>query len=210
MKIQVLCDNPSSWIVPFAREMVNELNTNGHVATLIHSENEVSIGEVLVLLSCEHIFKKLNLNQHNLVVHESALPKGKGWSPLTWQVLEGKNKIPVTLFEAVEDVDAGPIYGQTNITLNGTELVEELRVLQMNATKELIFNFLQAYPGVKPEPQKGNASFYPRRKAKHSKLDLDKNIADQFNLLRVCDNERYPAYFEKNGVKYILKIYKNV
>jgi len=26
-------------------------------------------------------------------------------------------------------------------------------------------------------------------------------------LLRVCDNERYPAFFELNNTKYIIKIY---
>jgi methionyl-tRNA formyltransferase len=30
-------------------------------------------------------------------VHESALPQGQGWSPMTWQILEGASPIPVTL-----------------------------------------------------------------------------------------------------------------
>ena len=37
---------------------------------------------------------------------------------------------------------------------------------------------------------------------------MSKSIDEQFNLLRVCDNERYPAFFYKDGVKYILKINK--
>lgn len=31
---------------------------------------------------------------------------------------------------------------------------------------------------------------------------------EQFNLLRIADNENYPAFFILNGQKYILKIYK--
>ena len=52
----------------------------------------------------------LSRNNHYLVVHESALPHGKGWSPLTCQILEGKNEIPITLFEAEELVDSGKIF----------------------------------------------------------------------------------------------------
>ncbi len=43
--------------------------------------------------------------RHTLVVHASDLPHGKGWSPLSWQILEGKHSIPLTLFEAAESVD---------------------------------------------------------------------------------------------------------
>lgn len=86
-------------------------------------------GDILVLLGCEKIIKDaiLKKNRHNLVVHESALPEGKGWSPLTWQILEGKNEIPITLFEAVQNVDAGQIYLQRKMIFKGWELVDDLR-----------------------------------------------------------------------------------
>lgn len=208
MKVQVLCDNPNSWIIPYAKELVGDIAALGHSSVLLHNGEEVTEGDVLIMLSCEKIFKKLHLNKHNLVVHESALPQGKGWSPMTWQVLEGKNQIPVTLFEAVESVDAGDIYGQEIIELDGTELVEELREKQGRSTQNLILNFIKKYPDVKGEPQQGEESFYPRRRPDDSRLDLDKTLGEQFNLLRVCDNERYPAWFEVNGVKYIIKTYK--
>ncbi|HGG0417971.1 TPA: hypothetical protein ACJFE8_002771 [Clostridium sporogenes] len=40
------------------------------------------------------------------------------------------------------------------------------------------------------------------------KLDINKTIKEQFNLLRVADNEKYPAYFMFNNKKYIVRIYK--
>jgi len=208
MLIQILCDNPSSWIIPFAQKLINQLNNTGNKSLLLLNADEVTQGDILVLLSCENIFKNLHLNKHNLVVHESALPKGKGWSPLTWQVLEGKNKIPVTLIEATEKVDAGNIYEQVFIDLNGTELADELREKQAAATLSLILSFIDRYPNNKITEQKGEESYYPRRRPEHSKLDIGKTIAEQFNLLRVCDNERYPAWFEINGNKYLIKINK--
>lgn len=208
MLIQILCDNPSSWIIPYAKELVNELTLSGNMIRLIHHKDEVVSGDILIMLSCEHLFRNLSLNKFNLVVHESDLPKGKGWSPLTWQVLEGKNKIPVTLIEATEGVDAGPIYDQIIINLNGTELVDELRKAQGEATKELIRKFVKNYPNNTATPQQGEESFYPRRKPEDGKLDIHVPLKDQFNLLRVSDNERYPAWFEIDGVTYQLKIYK--
>ena len=37
---------------------------------------------------------------------------------------------------------------------------------------------------------------------------VDKTIKEQFNLLRVVDNEKYPAFFDYSGTRYLLKIYK--
>ena len=54
----------------------------------------------------EHGFKIiekefLSKHKHNIAVHESSLPKGRGWAPLFWQILEGKNTMPIVLFEAL-------------------------------------------------------------------------------------------------------------
>jgi methionyl-tRNA formyltransferase len=208
MRIQILCDNINSWIIPYAKELLNNIISLGHDAELLNDPEKVTQGDILIMLSCEKIFKKLHLNKNNLVVHESALPKGKGWSPLTWQIIEGKNEIPITLFEATSKVDAGNIYGQEIIKLNGSELIDELREKQGLMTQKLILNFINSYPNIIGIAQKGEESFYPRRKPEDSKLDLQKTLSEQFNLLRVCDNERYPAWFEENGVKFIIKIYK--
>ena len=52
-------------------------------------------------------------------------------------------------------------------------------------------------------------SFYRKRSPRDSALDINKNHLEQFNNLRVCnDNRRYPAYFIKDGIKYIIRIEK--
>ena len=209
MKVQILVDNRNSWIIPFAKEITQEITDRYNTkANLIHEHQDVEEGDVLFLLSCEKIFKKLHLNKHNLVIHESDLPQGKGWSPVTWQVLEGLHKIPITLFEAQESVDSGMIYYQDEIALDGGELLPEIKDKQGQKTKELILKFLDDYPEIHGREQSGEESFYPRRRPEDSALDVDKTIKEQFNLLRVCDNERYPAFFTMNGKKYVIKIYK--
>ncbi|MBK8712919.1 MAG: methionyl-tRNA formyltransferase [Niastella sp.] len=195
--------------MPYALEIVQELQNKKHDATLINEAAGVMKGDVLFLLSCEKIFTQFHLNKHNLVAHASDLPKGRGWSPLSWQIMEGKNEIPVTLFEAVEKVDAGKIYYQSVIRYDGTELIDELRFKLAKAIEGLLLNFVSAYPNVTGTEQSGEPTYFKKRKPGDSMLDINKSLADQFNLLRINDNERYPSYFEKDGVKYILKIYKD-
>ncbi|MFZ5589814.1 MAG: methionyl-tRNA formyltransferase [Pseudomonadota bacterium] len=147
--------------------------------------------------------------RHNLVVHASDLPKGKGWSPASWQILAGAGRIPVTLFEAVDAVDAGPIYLQEWLDLDGTELLDEWRGMLAKATINLVRSFVAQYPDVLKfaREQLGEPSFYPRRRDKDSELTPTKTLAEQFNHLRIVDNERYPAFFRYKGREYVIKVY---
>ena len=124
-----------------------------------------------------------------------------------WQILEEKNEIPFSMFEVDESVDSGEIYMQKILKLTGYELNEELRDKQANFTIDMCLDFVENYDKYKiPKPQIGQESFYPKRSEKDSRLDIDKSIKEQFNLLRIVDNENYPAYFEIDGYRYVLKI----
>lgn len=46
-----------------------------------------------------------------------------------------------------------------------------------------------------PWGRRGEESFYSRRMLKDSELDVNKSIREQFNLLRVADNNKYSAFF---------------
>ncbi|MED1642043.1 formyltransferase family protein [Brevibacillus agri] len=177
-----------------------------------HDVNKIQSGDFCFLLSCGQIIsnKLLSRNKHNLVVHESDLPHGKGWSPLSWQILEGKNEIPIVLFEATSSVDSGNIYIKEIMSFNGTELVDELRQVQATHTISMCLKFIRDYPSIlsSAHPQSGEATYYRKRTAKDSRIDPKVSIIDQFNLLRIVDNERYPAFFEYLGEKYVLHIEK--
>jgi methionyl-tRNA formyltransferase len=183
MLIQILVDNNGSWVIPYAKELSNKLESKGHEVNLIYSHDEVKEGDILCLLSCEMIFKDLHFNEHNLVIHESDLPKGKGWSPLTWQILEGKDKIPVTLFEASKEVDAGDIFAKEYIHLEGHELLDDIKHQQGLKTIKLVIDFVERYPQVEACSQEGESTYYPKRTPKDSELDINKSIKEQFDLL---------------------------
>lgn len=210
MKISVVVDNPRSWFVPFAEKLGEQLRDFGDVG-LLRSADDIPEGNgIAFLLSCE---KKvgagtLRRSRCNVVVHASELPKGKGMSPLTWQVLEGRNAIPLTLFEAVEEIDAGPVYLRDEIRLRGNELLGEMRPLLGAKIVEMCVAFVSQWPAIldKAVQQTGDPTFYRRRLPEDSRLDPHKSIAEQFNLLRVSDSERYPAFVEWLGRRYNIKI----
>jgi methionyl-tRNA formyltransferase len=198
-----------SWQVPHAARLVEELST-GHEARLVASYDAIEPSELTFFLGCTRIAgpEILARSRHNLVVHQSDLPRGRGWSPLAWQVLEGRNDIPVCLFEAVVGLDEGPIYARETIRLEGHELVSELRALQAQSAHRLIVAFVERYPDVDATPQSGEPTYYPRRTPADMRLDPDSRLVDLFPLLRIADNERYPAFFDHLGHRYVLRIEK--
>ena len=209
MKITILTDNPNSWILPFIEELKIYLRENHEVIHVFQSE-EVTEGDILFILSCEKLVERdvLDLNKNNIVVHPSDLPKQRGWSPLTWQILEGKNTIPICLFEAAAEADDGSVYIRDKIELDGTELITETKQIQGEVTVRMIKKYLKEKETLLPTPQKGEPSFCSRRMPEDSEISTSDSIENQFNKLRVADNKRYPAFFCHKGEKYILKIYK--
>jgi methionyl-tRNA formyltransferase len=208
-RVTVVVDNPS-WIVPFAEQLVTEVRRSGDEVAFARGHNDVRDGAVAFYLGCLRVASAevLARNKRNLVVHASDLPKGRGFSPLTWQILEGKNRIPVCLLQAVDEVDAGPLIYREEIEYEGHELIAELQQRLGNVTGALCRRFLaEAVPPL-GQPQLGEATFYKRRRPADSRLDPSRTIAEQFSLLRVVDNVRYPAWFEYLGQRYMITIEK--
>lgn len=208
MKIQLLSSNINSWIVPYGRKLEGKLVEMGHECEYLFHERDVKKGDILIFMSYERIFKSLHLNKHNLVIHESDLPKGRGMSPLSWQILEGNNTIHFTLLEANEGIDEGDYYLKDKIVFKGHELFTELKHAQGEKTIEMVLNFLHNYNSLIPIKQQGEPTYLKRRTPTDSQLDINKSIKEQFNLLRIVDNNNYPAYFEYLGETYFIKIDK--
>ena len=209
--ITILSDR-DSWVNKFMPELIECLWLRDHSVRWIHDPKQLVVGDVALLLSCGSLIsgKDLDLNRHNLVVHASDLPRGKGWSPMTWQILEGNNSIPITLFEAAEDLDSGKIYSQEKIELKGTELIEEWQEIQFKMTIDICVDWFERYHEKMKTAkiQTGEETQYRRRRPKDSHLDIEIPLVRQFNLLRVVDNQNYPAFFQWKNDTYQLRVNK--
>lgn len=206
MKISVVVDSPDSWFVKYGKVLCKMLKKNHDVVFCPTLDKG---GDIAFLLSCRKIVtaEKLKLHKSNIVIHAGDLPKEKGWSPMAWRILNGRNDIILSLFEAVEKVDSGKIYMKDKIVFRGDELLPEIREKLAKKILAMAIKYVESYP-MEGIEQKGEGSYYRRRTPEDSELDVYKSIADQFNLMRIADNENYPLFFWKNNIKYILKIDK--
>jgi len=174
----------NQWFKKYALDLAKELQCE-----LFFNHNNIKDFDIVFIISYHQIIPKdiLKNNKHNIMIHESALPKGKGWAPLFWQVLDGNKEIVFTMFEASDGVDDGDIYMQKTLKLSGYELNEELRSKQAQHTIKICKEFIKDYK-------------------KYKTPILKDSKKEQFNLLKIVNNEEYPAFFEIDEHRYKLKI----
>jgi methionyl-tRNA formyltransferase len=208
VKISVVCSDAAHPIYPNLQHWCAD-RSDVHSVELVTRIAELSGGDLLFLISCSEIVPVAlrSRYQASLVIHASDLPAGRGWSPLVWQILEGKNDIAVSLLEAADPVDSGAVWQKRWLHFDGTELFDELNQALFAAELELMDYALKNVSKVQPRPQhEAGACWYPRRSPEASKLDPQRSLAEQFDLLRVADPDRYPAYFEYRGASYEIVI----
>jgi methionyl-tRNA formyltransferase len=211
MKISIVSSR-GSWKAGYFRELTEHWTANGHSVSTVYEAEDIPNGDLLFILGCAFILPPsiLQRNSHNLVVHESDLPKGRGWTPIAWFVESGRDRIPLTMIEATRRVDAGPVYLRGEVVLEGHELVDEIRALVMQQVISMCKRFVDCYEEVvcMAKEQEGEATYLPRRNRESSRLNPAMSIAEQFDKLRIVDNQDYPAFFDYRGKRYTLKIEK--
>ena len=210
MRISIVCSDSLHPVYPHLRDW-SKAHSENHDIELVNKISELSGGDLLFLISCSEIVPEsvCSSYQASLVIHASDLPAGRGWSPLVWQILEGRNEIAVSLLEAGIAVDSGAIWKKHWLHFEGTELYDEINEALFAAELDLMDFALENMREVRPESQdETGASWYPRRVPEDSKLNPERSLAEQFDLLRIADPERYPAYFEYRGLTYDILIKK--
>lgn len=205
--VTLVCEK-DSWLLPYVVSLEKKLLGQNVHAKLVNDYSCIEYGEAAFFLGCTKICPKdlLSRSQYNFVVHESELPKGRGFAPISWTVLSGNDMVTFCLIEAGECVDTGKIYSQFTIRLKGTELCNEIRDLQGNNSIKICLDFILNGRIQDAKEQEGDATYFRRRTPADSELDVNKTIAEQFDHLRIVDNDRYPAFFEHRGRSYRLKI----
>lgn len=103
------------------------------------------------------IFPKGILN-----IHPSLLPFYRGSTPIETAILDGAKQTGVSIMGLVKAMDAGPVYAQATLPLDGTETKQELteRLLQEGGSL-LIKNLSGILDGtIQPRPQQESLATY--------------------------------------------------
>lgn len=208
-KVDILCTDPEHPVWPWLRQWKVEHPQCS--VSLLTDCNQAGGGDFLFLVSCQQLISKpcRERYRYTLVLHASDLPKGRGMSPHIWQVLEGRQRILVSLLNAEDSIDTGAIWQQYAFDLEGHELSTEINAKLFDCELRLMDWAVHHCDGAEPQEQRGEPSLYPRRGPEDSRLDPGQSLQEQFNLLRVVDNQRYPAFFEWAGHRYKLTIEKD-
>lgn len=211
MKIDVLCSNEDHpinvWLKAWARE-----NENEHELTLLRRKEQLTFGDILFMVSCTEIIPKhlRDLYGRCVVLHASDLPKGRGWSPHIWSILQGMMTITVSAINAEDQIDSGAVWAKKSFEVARHELYDEINTSLFKAEIALLNHVIDMVQcGELPRAQPNEeASYFPRRTPTDSEIDPNISIAEQFDRIRVCDPERYPAYFRINGHAYTVYLKK--
>lgn len=210
MKLSILCSSKSHPVYPHLQKWLEKHRTM-HDVELMQKASELHGGDILFLISCSEIVKKTARSKYKkcLVIHASDVPKGRGWSPHIWQIIEEENVIPVTLLEAEDGVDTGNIWMQKKIELDGHELFDEINE-KLFAVELLLMDYaVEHFETVRPVMQPDiKPTYYRKRSPEDSRLNPQKTIAEQFDLLRVADPNRFPAFFDLRGYRYRIVLQK--
>jgi methionyl-tRNA formyltransferase len=210
MNISILCSSKEHPVYPFM-EQWQFSHQDRHKVELVQSKEQLSGGDILFLISCADLILQpvRDKYSHTLVIHASPLPIGRGWSPHIWQILEGKKEITVSLLEAEDKVDSGAIWVQRVMKLEGHELYNEINNNLFAIECEIMDFAVNCLPDISPRSQaSGRPTYYRRRTPEDSRISPCKSIAEQFDLLRVSDPHRFPAFFDYRGCRYSIRLEK--
>jgi len=211
MKIDIVCSSSKHPVNEYLNDF-SDLNKDDHQVQILRKASELRGGDVLFLVSCQELIDDTTRTQYRyaLVLHASNLPEGRGWSPHIWQLLEGRSIIYVTILEAKAELDSGRICGQKCIEISKTALYDEINHQIFSSEIALMQSFVDHSSEHSFNCQRSDVlpSYYRKRTPSDSQIDTEKSILEQFNLLRICDPDRYPAYFEIYGQKYKIRIEK--
>ena len=204
MKIEILCTDDRHPVIPYLQEWMR-IQALSNSVMLRTSKADLQPADLLFLVSCHELISSEIREQYRsaLVLHASALPQGRGWSPHVWQILAGGNHITVSLIEADDPVDSGAVWATRDFVLQGNELCNEINEALFTTELELMKWAVDNFCSVVPQPQSsGDTAYHSRRRPEDSRLDPALSITEQFDQMRIADPERYPTFFDLRGCRY--------
>ena len=138
------------------------------------------------------------------VFHDSLLPKYRGFAPTVWAMINGESETGVTLFEVVDEVDAGDIIDQQSVPIGETDTIADVVEKVTQTYLDLItINLPQFIDGnIQPKPQNHDeATFTCKWTPADSGIDWTQSSQSIYNLIRATARPYPGAYCYLDGKK---------
>ncbi|AFY69685.1 methionyl-tRNA formyltransferase [Thalassoporum mexicanum PCC 7367] len=140
------------------------------------------------------------VNQYECVCfHMTDVPYGRGGSPLQNLIVRGHQTTKMTALRMTKELDAGPVYFKTELSLAGN--AEEIYIRATYLCADMIERLIKEKP--QPLSQQGEAVIFKRRQPADSEIPELKNLAAVHDFIRMLDAQGYPkAFIESQGFRY--------
>jgi methionyl-tRNA formyltransferase len=132
-----------------------------------------------------------------LIIHDSLLPKYRGFAPMNWAIINGETKTGVSLFFIAEGIDCGPIVDQleTEISLTDTaQSVDEKIIMLYEKIIEKNLPRLQTGQYQAIEQNETEATYTCKRIPEDGLINWQHSAQQIHNLVRAT-SEPFPGAF---------------
>lgn len=211
--MRVACIGYRSWALNIYDRLADALDSNFLVFRTRAQYNEDVLKDfrpelVLFYGWSWHVSREIINDFRCLMLHPSPLPKYRGGSPIQNQIIDGKKNSKVSIFLMNDEVDAGDIVAQENISLEGSlkDIFNSIEEIGFRLTLNILSD------GFKPNPQNHNeATYCKRRRPEDSEITIEElSICTSdylFNKIRMLDDP-YPNAFIRtiDGKKLVIKV----
>ena len=180
--------------------------SDAHVVKYFKSEADLSV-EALVEFNPDYVFfthwnwivkNEIHENFSCVVFHTAPLPYGRGGSPIQNLILEGFEETPVCAIKMTGELDSGPIFASTNVSLSGTlkDIFSRLNV----AVNDLIVEITDNNPSA--IPQRGEPHVFKRLTIRDNEIPIGLKLEEIYDRIRMVDHEDYAnAFITYNNIK---------
>jgi methionyl-tRNA formyltransferase len=194
MKLVIVSNK--SWHSGLANRLQKQI---GHQFRMIFDKSELSLAQ-LEKIQPDYIFfphwsylipEEIYTKYECIIFHMTALPYGRGGSPLQNLIVRGHQETKLSAIKCVNKLDAGPIYLQEKLSLNGS--AEEIFLRAAKQIESMIIKIISEQP--KPVEQKGEVTKFKRRTLEQGDWSDAKSLDEVFDRIRMLDADSYPSAY---------------
>lgn len=163
--------------------------------------------DLIILWNYKKIISNINNKKNIIVFHASDLPKGKGWAPIYYSIVNKDKYFTITGILASNQVDSGDVIVKAKFKMRVNYTATIIRQFSKEIEILLIKKLLERFSNNKivGKKQHGQGTFYKRRKPEDNEIDINLKFVDLFDHLRACEDQ-HPAFFMYKNKKYLIKI----
>lgn len=157
--------------------------------------------DMIFAIGWRKIIEKKIMNYASIksfVMHDSLLPKNRGFAPLNWSIIKNEKKTGVSLIEMDKVVDTGNIYLQESTNIKITDNINTLNTRILKIYSKILKNFFgntKFYLENSYSQKKFPKNFNPKRRPKHGLINWNDRSKNIFNLVRALTKPWPGAYF---------------